>query len=489
MTRTSGDARTFDAPRLALIALCLAFFVVQLDVTVVNVALEAIRDDLGGGLADQQWVVASYTVALAAGMLTAGSLGDRLGSRRVCVLGLATFAIGSVLCSAAPSMPALIAARALQGGGAAALLPCSLALIIQQFPDPRERAHALGTWGGISSIGLAAGPVLGGVLITLAGWRAIFLVNVPICVIAIVAIRRWATESPHRRTGPLDVPGLVLGTLSLAGLSGGLIDAGQRGWSHPVPLTLMILGALLVPVFVVVERRAREPMLPAQIFASRRFSAATGAGFIFNFCLYGALLCVSLFLQGQLGDSAFEAGMQILPLTVAVGIGAVLSGRLTGHFGPRVPMLVGYGAGAAGAAVLLTAGPSGPPHVVVAGAVMLGFCSIAMPAMTSVVMSDVASHHSGLASGVLNTARQAGGALGAAVLGTLLIVGADGGVSGMSLRFPMIVIIAAYAVAIGLTLTATSRGRASGQDSPRTARRSRGTRSARTRSAPREVGW
>ena len=439
--------------RLALVALCLGFFVILLDVTVVNVALEAVRADLGGGIADQQWIVASYTVALAAGMLTGGAMGDRFGSRRVCLQGLAVFALASVACAAAPDIPVLIAARTLQGIGAAALLPCSLALIVQQFPDPRERARALGVWGGISGIGMAAGPVLGGVVVAIAGWRAIFLVNVPVCLIAIVMIRRWAAESSDRRSGPLDVSGLVLGTLALAGLAGGLIEAGQRGWTHPVPLTLMIGAALLVPIFVLAERRAREPMVPMWIFASRRFSAGTGAGFLFNFCLYGALLCVSLLLQGPLGQSAFAAGMQILPLTVAIGIGATLSGRLTGRFGPRVPMLIGYGAGATGAALLLSAGSL--EHVV-AGAAVLGFCSFAMPAMTSVVVSDVEASHAGLASGVLNTARQAGGAMGAAVLGTLLVGG-----SGMSLRTPMAVIVAAYVAAIGLTLLATSR-----RDSP-----------------------
>jgi MFS transporter, DHA2 family, methylenomycin A resistance protein len=255
-----------------------------------------------------------------------------------------------------------------------------------------------------------------------------------------------------RQAGPLDLPGLVLGTAALAGLAGGLIEAGHRGWTHPLPLALLLAGAALVPLFVLGERHAREPMLPVSVFASRRFAAGTGVGFLFNFCLYGSLLCLSLFLQGPLGQSAFATGMQIFPLTVAICIGATMSGRLTGRFGARVPMLAGLGAGAAGAALLLAAGPSGPRLLVVAGATLLGFCSFAMPAMTSVVMSDVAAHRAGLASGVLNTARQAGGALGAAVLGSLLVVG-----SGMSLRIPMAVIIVAYAAAIGLTLLATSR--------------------------------
>jgi MFS transporter, DHA2 family, methylenomycin A resistance protein len=441
---------TYAAPRLALVAACLGFFVIQLDATVVNVALDAIRADLGGALADQQWVVASYTVALAAGMLTAGSMGDRFGSRRVCLLGFASFVLASVACAVAHDMPALIAARTLQGIGAAALLPCSLALIVQQFPDPRERAHALGVWGGISGVGMAAGPVLGGVLVSLAGWRSIFLVNVPVCLVALVMIGRFAEESPARRAGPLDPRGLIMGTLALAGVAGGLIEAGHRGWTHPVPLTLMTGGALLVVAFVLVERSASEPMVPMSIFTSRRFSAGTGVGFLFNFCLYGALLCVSLFLQGPLGQSAFAAGLLIFPLTVAIAIGAATSGRLTGRFGACVPMLIGLCAGATGAALLLVAGPSGSLGLVVAGAVVLGCCSFAMPAMTSVVMSSVEADRAGLGSGVLNTARQAGGALGAAVLGSLLVVG-----SGMSLVVPMAVTVAAYAAAVGLTLVAT----------------------------------
>jgi DHA2 family methylenomycin A resistance protein-like MFS transporter len=439
----------------AVVALCFVFFVIQLDVTVVNVALVTIRHELGGNLGDQQWIVDSYTVVLAAGMLTAGAMGDRLGSRRICVTGLIMFALGSALCSLAPDMSMLILARAVQGLGAAAGLPCSLALIVQQFPDPRRRAHALGLWGGISSVGLAAGPVLGGALIALADWRAIFLVNVPLCAVAAVIIRARVAEAPRYRATKLDPGGLVLGTVALASVTGGLIEAGQLGWENPVPLALIAGGALIAAVFTCVEYRHSAPMLPLRIFAGRRFSAAAGAGLIFNFCLYGALLCVSVFLQGPLGQSALRTGMFLLPLAVAVGLGSSLSGRLTARLGPRIPMLTGYAAGAAGAVVLLAAGRSGPPALVVCGTALLGFCSIAMPAMTSVAMSTADPRRTGLASGVLNTARQAGGALGAAVLGTLLTV--HSGSPGMSLTVPMAVAIAAYAVAIGCTILATSR--------------------------------
>lgn len=441
-------------PKLALVALCLAFFIVQVDATVVNVALQTIQRDLGGGLGDQQWVIAAYTVVLAAMMLTAGAMGDRIGARRVSVLGLVTFAVASVLCAVAPTVSVLIVARTIQGAGASALLPCSLSLIVQQFPDRRARAYALGVWGGVGSMGMATGPIVGGTLIALASWRAIFLVNVPFCAITIAMTYLFVTESPRQRNKKLDPLGVVSGTVALAAVTGGFIEAGQLGWGQPIPLTLLVGGLAVGALFLVVERRHREPMLPLRIFASRQFSAGTTAGGIFNFCLYGVLFTVSLFLQGPLGQSAVRTAMFILPVTIAIGIGAPVSARLTARFGARLPMLIGYCLGAVGAAVLTVAGPSGPLVLVVVGAVTLGFCSIAMPAMTSVVMSAVEGSRTSLASGVLNTARQAGGALGAAVLGTLLTVGVGRG--EMLLRVPMLVVILGYAGAIVCTFLATA---------------------------------
>jgi MFS transporter, DHA2 family, methylenomycin A resistance protein len=442
---------TASRPRLALVALSLAFFLVQLDATVVNVALETIGRDLGGGLGAQQWIVAAYTVALAAGMLTAGSLGDRYGARRVCVGGIVLFGLASAACAFAPSVSGLVAARALQGIGAAGLLPCSLALIVDRFPDPTERAGALGVWAGVGSLGLAGGPVLGGTLIALADWRWIFAVNVPVCVLAIALTLGSVPESP-RRERRTDLPGLVLGVLALGSLTGGLIEGGRLGWGDVAAWGPIAVGLGAAALFVVVERRRAEPMLPLTMFSSRRFSGGTVAGGLFNFCLYGALLAISLFLQGPLGESAFRAGMVVLPLTVAVGIGSTTSARLIARVGSRPPMLAGYGAGALGAAILALAGASGPVWLVVVGATVLGFCSLAMPAMTAVTMSGVDPARTGLGSGVLNTSRQAGGALGAAVFGTLLTVAGP-----MSLTWPMVGAVVAYVVAIGATLVATGR--------------------------------
>jgi DHA2 family methylenomycin A resistance protein-like MFS transporter len=278
------------------------------------------------------------------------------------------------------------------------------------------------------------------------------LVNVPLGVLTIVLTVLGVPPSP-RSPRRLDVAGLALAALALGAVTGGLIEAGQRGWTDPVAVVPVVLGLGAGVLFVVVERRQADPMLPMTMFSSRAFSGGAVAGGIFNFCLYGALLAVSLVLQGPLGQTAVRAGLAVLPLTLAVGIGSTVSARLTARVGSRLPMLLGYGAGALGAATLALAGGSGPLWLVVLGATVLGFCSVAMPAMTAVTMSGVDAAHTALGSGVLNTARQSGGALGAAVFGALL------GVTGApSLAAPMLVGVAAYLVAIGATVVTTAPG-------------------------------
>lgn len=444
---------------LALTALCLAFFVVQLDATIVNVALEAIRERLGGSLADQQWVVDGYTIALAAGMLGAGSTGDRFGVRKVCLIGLAVFGLASVLCALAPDITMLVLARVFQGVGAAALLPCSLALIVRQFPDPTDRARALGVWGGIGSLGLASGPVLGGALVVTLGWQTIFLVNVPCCLLAVVLIQRYAQPAP-RRPERLDIAGMCLGTMSLTLLVGAFIEFGQYPSGVSLAAGLLVGAVVLGVTFVLWQNRAAHPMLPMDVFRSTCYSSATLAGFLFNFCLYGALLCLSLYLQGPRHFSAWHAGLLTFPLTVAIGIGAMLSGRLTAKLGPRVPMLLGFTAGGAGALVMAIGGAAGSLPTIVAGATLLGCCSLAMPAMTSAAMSTAEPARTGLFSGVFNTARQSGGALGVAVLGTLLHS------EGVALALPMAVVVLAYLAAIGATIMATRAERTAAAAAP-----------------------
>jgi len=435
---------------LALTSVCPGFFVIQLDVTIVNVALPVIQREVGGSLAGLQWVIDAYTLALASIMLTAGSTADRIGARRVFIGGLTAFAVGSAACAAAPSLGVLIAARAVQGLGASALLPCSLALLVHQFPDPRARARALGVWGAMGSLGVALGPVFGGALVGLVGWRSIFLVNVPICVLTVFLLRRHVTESPLNPERRPDLPGLLLGAVSLAGLTAGFITAGQRGWLSPASAALFAVGLAAGWFFVRAERRRAAPMLPLALFRSRSLNGATGVGVIFNLVLYGSLLCLSLYLQQARHESVLATGLLLVPMSLVVGAGSLASGRLTARLGPRPPMLAGLTLGGAGAAVLATAGANPSLAVIVGGSVLLGLVSLAMPAMTAVVVGAAGPGHAGVASGILNAARQSGGALGVALLGALL--GGAGSSPGRapSLHVPLAVAAAGYLVALAL---------------------------------------
>ena len=461
-----GDLRTLPEPTVtgapregrgraaaALISVCLGFFVIQLDVTIVNVALPAIQGEIGGSLAGLQWVVDAYTLALASIMLTAGSTADRVGARKIFTFGLAAFALGSAACAAAPELGVLVAARAVQGLGASAMLPCSLALLVHQFPDPRARARALGVWGGMGSLGVALGPVAGGVLVTVAGWRSIFLVNVPICLLTIVVLRRYATESPRNPDRRADVPGLLLGVTMLAALTASFITAGEQGWLAPLPGALLAAALVTGLLFVRAERRHPHPLLPLTLFRSRELSGATGVGMIFNLALYGTLLCLSFYLQQARHEPVLATGL-LLPSSVFTGAGSLASGRLTARLGPRPPMIAGLTLAAAGTALLATAGTSTPLALIVAGSLLIGLISLAMPAMTAAVVGAAGREHAGVASGVLNAARQSGGALGVAVLGSLLGRG-----HALSLHVPLLVATVGYLVAIALAWTTIRAGR------------------------------
>ncbi|WP_410623317.1 MFS transporter [Amycolatopsis sp. cmx-8-4] len=406
--------------KLALTAVCLGFLMITLDATIVNLALPAIGADFGEpSTAALQWVVDAYTVTLAAFLLTWGAAGDRWGSRRVFEAWVAVFVLASIACALAGSAAWLIAARAVQGAGAAALLPSSLALIVHQFPDPRERARALGVWGGMSGAGLAAGPVLGGLAVGLADWRLVFAVNVPVGIVAIVLTRRAVAEPPRHASTRLDLAGQLTGTASLACLVAGFIESGHAGWLAPLTLTLLAGGVVAGAVFVIVERRVPDPVLPLGVLRIRNFAVATGIGGLFNFCLYGTLFSLALYLQRAWSLGALAAGLALVPLTVAVGLNAFFSGRLTGRFGARVPMIAGALAGFAGSAGFALLPADRAIVVFVLVSVVFGCCSLAMPAMTSLAVNSLPDK-AGLAAGVLNASRQTGGAIGVALVGALL---------------------------------------------------------------------
>jgi MFS transporter, DHA2 family, methylenomycin A resistance protein len=410
---------------LPLLAICLGYFMVILDATIVNVALPSIGRQLGGGVSALQWVVDAYTVVFAGLLLSAGSLGDLLGARRVFDAGLALFTAASAACALAPSVAVLIAARAVQGLGAALLVPSSLALLRAAYSDAASRARAVGAWGAIAGVGAASGPILGGVLVGLVSWRAVFVVNVPVGIFALMLGARHLPAAGEAQGRNFDLVGQVLAIASLTLLTVGLIEGGAAGWGSPVTVASLIAFAPLVVAFVIVEARSRAPMLPLALFRNRTFSGASLVGLAINLGFYGQLFAFSLYFQQARGFSALVTGLALLPEGVFVALSSALSGRLTGRTGPRVPMLIGLLCGSAGFAGLIIAGRSTSYWLLVVPLIAAGFgMAFTMPAATAAIIESAPARRAGIASGVLNSARQAGGAVGVALLGTLLASGA-----------------------------------------------------------------
>lgn len=399
------------------------FVVVQLDVTIVNVALPAIGQSLRAGIAELQWVVDAYSLVFAVLLLSAGVFGDRFGSRGAYLAGFWLFALASLACGLAPSGATLIAARAAQGVGAALLVPSSLALLNHvSGHDKVLRARMVGIWTAAGGVSIAAGPIVGGLLLASLGWRTIFLVNLPICAFAILltmkVVPRTAPRQPRKAS--LDPVGQLLAILALTGLVGAVIEARPLGVTHP----LVIGGAALALVagagFIVAERRSHAPMLPLEFFSRPNFSAATSFGIVVNLTYYGVIFVLSLYLQQVKGWSAPVSGLAYLPLTASFIVSNIASGALTAHSGLRLPMVVGGLLGAAGFALLsgIDAGSSYLAMLPAFAMIPFGM-GLGVPAMTTAVLGSVEKEASGVASAVLNTARQAAGAVGVAVFGAL----------------------------------------------------------------------
>ncbi|RDS80049.1 MFS transporter [Dyella psychrodurans] len=394
----------------------------QLDVTIVNVALPRIATDLHASVAGLQWVVDAYALSFAVLLLSMGYLGDRLGSRKVYLGGMALFGIASMLCGCATDIAWLIAGRALQGVGAAAMLPCSLALLNHATAhEHTTRARAIGWWTAVGSISIAAGPIIGGLLMSVTSWRSIFFVNVPVCVVgAWFALLVPETER-HVQHKHFDLRGQWLAILAITGLTTAVIEAHPLGWTHPVVLACAATALLAGPLFVWVESRSPAPMLPLHFFKMPGFSAAVVYGMVMNLTYYGIVFLLSLYLQRVHGYSALRTGLAYLPLTATFFGVNVFSGWLVSRTGARLPMLLGALIDCAGFALFLLLGADSP-YLLMLPAFALLPCGMGLgvPAMTTTVLSSVAKQASGTASGVLNSARQAAGAIGVAVFGALV---------------------------------------------------------------------
>jgi MFS transporter, DHA2 family, methylenomycin A resistance protein len=412
--------------RLVLLASTLGFSMVLLDTTVVNVALGSIARDLSAGPTTLEWVANAYTLVFAGLLLSTGLAADRLGARSVFLAGLGTFAVGSVAATLAPSAAALIGAQAVLGIGAALVLPTSLALLSQVFADPTRRVRAVGVWAAGSAVSFAAGPVLGGLLIQQAGWRSIFVINLPLAALAaalvLSQVGRRAAET--RAPAPLNVTAQAGAVAMLLALTFGLVESGDTGWGSPRVLVALTTAVVLAVALVARERSTDRPLVPRELVADRRFTGATAGGALLNFAFYGELFFLSLFLQQERGLDALQTGLAFLPQPLFFMAVAPIAGRMIAR-GPRRPLAIGAAIAVAGSAILLGVDGDSPYGVLLAGLALNGIGGgLAIPAVTSAVMGAAPPALAGIASASLNAGRQVGGVLGVAVLGGMATAGA-----------------------------------------------------------------
>jgi EmrB/QacA subfamily drug resistance transporter len=409
--------------RIQVLAICcMSILLVSLDNTIVNVALPTIHRDLGASLSQLQWTVDAYTVVLATLLILSGSIADRIGRKRVFAIGLGLFSVGSLLCSTAPSPGWLIAFRALQGVGGSMLNPVAMSIIRNVFTDPRQRAQAIGIWGGVVGISMALGPVVGGVLVDAAGWRSIFWINVPIGVLAIVLVARVVPESRAARPRRLDPLGQVLAMVFLATLTYAIIEGGDAGWSATQVRASAIVAAAAVVGFVARERRAPEPLIDLRFFRSVPFTGATLTAIAAFTALGGFLLVTNLYLQGDRGLSPVHGGLYTLPMAALAFVSALLSGRIVGRRGARVPLVIG-GLGLAGGSLILTqlTPTTATADLLLAYSVFgLGF-GMVNPPITNAAVSGMPADQAGVAAAVASTSRLVGISLGVAIIGSIVV--------------------------------------------------------------------
>jgi DHA2 family methylenomycin A resistance protein-like MFS transporter len=430
LNRSSGEGnaplpppRAGRSVRWIIAATSFAFAVIQLDVTIVNVALPKISADLGASLAELQWVVDAYTLGFAALLISAGVVSDRLGAKRVFLAGFVGFAAASLACGLAPGPGFLNAARFVQGIGAASLVPSSLAILNAACAhDWRLRARAIGIWTAAGGAAIAAGPVVGGLLLTGMGWRSIFLVNIPICALGL-GLTLWSvppTPVDKTQCRSLDLAGQALAFVALAAFIGAVIEARPLGLTHPIVVTGAFLALGATAAFIAVEARTASPMLPLQFFQQPGFSPAIVFGILVNCAYYGIIFVLSFYLQKALAYSTIQAGLAFLPLTGTFIVSNIASGWMVSRMGSRAPMILGGLIGAVGYSLLYFLGSRSTFIDMLPGYFLIPVgMGLAVPAMTTAILSAADRAKSGIASAVLNAARQVGGAVGVAAFGAL----------------------------------------------------------------------
>jgi len=407
--------------RLVLAICCLSVCVTGIDITIVNVALPSIAADLHASVTGLQWSIDAYTLVLACLLVLSGSLADRFGRKRVFRIGLSLFTLSSLLCGLAPGTGWLIGFRALQAVGGSMLNPVAMALVVSVFPDPRERARAVGVWGSTIGLTVAAGPVLGGLLVSALDWRSVFWVNVPIGVAAIALTQRFVPESRAARPRAYDPAGQLLVVVLLASVIAATIEGPRLGWASATVVGLYVLAALAVAGVLRVEARRPEPLIDLRFFRSPPFSGANVIALAVSASLGGFLFLNTLYLQDVRSLSPLHAGLMIIPLAVGQGVAANVSGRLVGAGGARLPLTLGSALLAVGAFLLLPLSATTPTVALLGTYAVFGLgAGLVTPPITTTAVSGLPRDQAGVAGALASSARQFGIAVGVAVTGSLV---------------------------------------------------------------------
>jgi EmrB/QacA subfamily drug resistance transporter len=442
---------------LTLAAVSVGLFMIMLDNTVVNVALPSIERDLGADLSELQWIVTGYALTFAALMLVGGKIADAYGRRLIFVLGIVVFTVASLLCGLADSSEMLIAARVLQGAGAALMNPATLSIIAATFP-PRERGTAIGIWAGTSALALAIGPLVGGLITEHLDWSWIFFINVPIGILGIAASFLLIDESRDEMHERLDLPGLAASGLGLFALTYGLIEANTYGWTSPRILGSFVVAAVAFVTFVLLERHQRAPMLPLELFRNRTYTGANLTMLLVALAMFGVFFFVSLYMQNILGYSAVQAGAAFLPMTVLIIIVAPLAGRTADRLGSRGLMTVGMSLIAFQLLLFSQLGTEASywqllPSLLIGGVGM----ALTMTPSTAAATRAVPVDKAGVGSAVLNSSRQVGGTMGIAVMGAIVASHMNGPLdpAGFMAGFERALLVAAGIAALGAVVAFT----------------------------------
>lgn len=444
---------------LVLAICCMSLLIVSLDNTVLNVALPSMRRDLHASVAGLQWTIDAYTLVLASLLMLAGSTADRIGRRKVFVAGLVAFTVGSLLCSLAPSLDWLIFFRMVQAVGGAMLNPVAMSIITNTFTDPAERARAIGVWGAVGGVSMAAGPLIGGVLVDSVGWRSIFLINLPIGLAALVLTLRHIPESRAARARRPDPVGQVLVIALLGSLTYGIIEAPAAGWRSPLIMGCAVVAVCAFIGLLVYEPRRADPLIDLRFFRSAPFSGSTVIAISAFAGLAGFLFLNTLYLQDVRGLSALHAGLYMLPMAALTVLFAPLAGRLVGSRGPRICLLIaGVAMAASGLLFALFEAETSTP-LLFTGYVLfgLGFGMVNAP-ITNTAVSGMPRSQAGVAAAIASTSRQTGGTLGVAIIGSVLAAGLAGGSDFSAAAQPAWWIISVCGLLVLVVGAATSGG-------------------------------